>query len=819
MKNIKTLFLALTLVLFLTNNLFSQLHRWYPVSLGTTQNLNSVSSLYISGNNGTVFYKPSNTIPWTSVSSGTTNNLLCDYNQTGIKFIGAANGVILRISSITNFQVVNTGTSNEIRSIGMTLIGSVIRYTAVGTNGMMQYSTNLGANWNQITPVISDNLNSIVFGTNAQRKYGWIAADNGKIMLTTNYGDNWNIVNTGFTNNLKSIYFLDSLKGFAVGSGGIALRTTNGGWNWTNLNLPVTSDLNSISFNSNSGYIAGNNGLIMRTSNTGNSWTINISGTSQNLNSIVATENENAYAVGNNGIFLERKGDPLYHPLRQFRPNNIRTYVKTSGIFNQNTDLLNRPGFEWPFGSGNYSIYTSGLTIAAMVNNELRMAAASYTGEYKPGYINSNGQFVTNDSIIKIYIVSKSDTANLNQDWMNWGAVVPFGAPYTDVNGNFQYDPLIDTPGVKNASQTIFCVMSDANPQSHTSDEGFGGGTPPLNAEIRLTAWGYNTEPFDNALFYKWDIINKSSVSWNATHFSIYNDGELGDPNDNYLGCDTLRDLSFVYNGDNEDADYGVSPPAVGTMFLRTPENLGMTSMTYHVRGGGAAPPPCIIEADNPVKAYNYMRGFKNDMSPFLIPNTTPPQITKYVYSGDPETNQGWTEAKGSVDNCNGQTGTTINVNPPGIRRQIMSTGADNLSIQPNQKITIVAAQFIERFATNLRSVTKLKETANLIKSFYETVDVKNISGVVPSTFELFQNYPNPFNPNTVIKFNLPKAEFVKLRVFDITGREIAVLLNQKMDIGAYKLEWNGTGFSSGVYFYKLETANFTDTKKMVLLK
>ena len=89
----------------------------------------------------------------------------------------------------------------------------------------------------------------------------------------------------------------------------------------------------------------------------------------------------------------------------------------------------------------------------------------------------------------------------------------------------------------------------------------------------------------------------------------------------------------------------------------------------------------------------------------------------------------------------------------------------------------------------------------------------------IPKTFTLSQNYPNPFNPTTKIKFGLPTQDYVSLGVYDITGRLVAQLLNGDMKAGTYTYEFEGTDLSSGVYFYKLKTSKFTDTKKMILVK
>ncbi|HCA42118.1 MAG TPA: hypothetical protein DEP28_02580, partial [Bacteroidetes bacterium] len=79
--------------------------------------------------------------------------------------------------------------------------------------------------------------------------------------------------------------------------------------------------------------------------------------------------------------------------------------------------------------------------------------------------------------------------------------------------------------------------------------------------------------------------------------------------------------------------------------------------------------------------------------------------------------------------------------------------------------------------------------------------------------------YPNPFNPATKIKFDIPQNGQVLLKVFDMLGKEIATLNNSVLPAGKYVAEWNASNFPSGVYFFKLETTNFTDIKRMVLVK
>ncbi|MCY7362564.1 MAG: T9SS type A sorting domain-containing protein, partial [Ignavibacteria bacterium] len=103
---------------------------------------------------------------------------------------------------------------------------------------------------------------------------------------------------------------------------------------------------------------------------------------------------------------------------------------------------------------------------------------------------------------------------------------------------------------------------------------------------------------------------------------------------------------------------------------------------------------------------------------------------------------------------------------------------------------------------------------------------INQISSEIPDRFSLSQNYPNPFNPTTNLKFACPPArqgilhlEFVSLKVYDISGKEIADLVNEKKSAGTYSVEFDGSDFTSGIYFYTLTAGDYRETKKMMLIK
>jgi len=102
---------------------------------------------------------------------------------------------------------------------------------------------------------------------------------------------------------------------------------------------------------------------------------------------------------------------------------------------------------------------------------------------------------------------------------------------------------------------------------------------------------------------------------------------------------------------------------------------------------------------------------------------------------------------------------------------------------------------------------------------------LSNISSNVPDRFQLFQNYPNPFNPSTDIKFDVAKSSQVKITVYDVIGQEVTTLVNENLQAGTYKVDWNASSHPSGIYYYKIVAGDpssglaYVETRKMVLVK
>jgi len=96
---------------------------------------------------------------------------------------------------------------------------------------------------------------------------------------------------------------------------------------------------------------------------------------------------------------------------------------------------------------------------------------------------------------------------------------------------------------------------------------------------------------------------------------------------------------------------------------------------------------------------------------------------------------------------------------------------------------------------------------------------VQNHQAGIPTRFDMKQNYPNPFNPVTKINYEIPKASFVTIKVFDILGREVASLVNGNLEAGYYTYDFDASALSSGVYIYKITAGSFEKTMRMMVVK
>lgn len=356
-------------------------------------------------------------------------------------------------------------------------------------------------------------------------------------------------------------------------------------------------------------------------------------------------------------------------------------------------------------------------------------------------------------------------------------------------------------------------------------------------SEIRLTVWTYSEYPFNTTQMFRYQIINKGINRWDSLYFALFSDPDIisgiySTPGE-FIGCDTLRNLGFAYSDDTGNVAYGLRILR-GPVNKSTNNSIFMSSATWISKYY-----PCENDVyGEPEEVHWYMKGFKRGGTSFLDP-TRPLGNgrylkTKFVFSGDPESNLGWTVAKGRINNCDGSDTGAVIPNEGGDRRMIIGMGADNLSMMPGDTQLIVFSQTLASGISNLNSVTKLKDVSDRIDYLYQK-EIKfyaenfcpHSSASIPADYSLSQNYPNPFNSVTKIKFSIPRISDVRLEVYDVLGKQVELLTNSEYEPGIYEISFDAKALSSGIYFYRLVVVDksistekiYSNVKKMALIK
>ena len=456
--------------------------------------------------------------------------------------------------------------------------------------------------------------------------------------------------------------------------------------------------------------------------------------------------------------------------------------------------------------------------------------------------------------------------------WDNWP--VDLGAPFIDRNGNGVYDPpppfktdvpkndpsyfgadqLIaggyDEPGIAGADpnspadMVIFNIYNDLYKSYHFGSE-------PTGLEVQNTVWGY---AIPNALsemyFRKIKFINKGGVEIDASgkkgvfylndmYVSQWSDPDLGDAGDDLVGCDTLLNIAYVYNGypvDNLYYDFFLPPPSVGYDILQGPvvpapgqtamlnwryiqdyKNLEMTGFSYFAAGSQYKDPSDSLYQTGALHWYKMLRGF----APLPGPDVRykhPPGVEAgpFPLAGDPVYGTGHIDGESELYSFF-----------PNDRRFLSSTGPFQMA--PGDTQEIVIALVCGLGADRLSSISVMKLNDHFAQQYYEGLFVptevaeKKIA-FNPDNFELKQNYPNPFNPETIIRYRIPKDEHVVLEIFNITGQKIRHLVDKKQIAGNYEVVWDGTDNTgnivpSGVYLYAIKNGNHVLSKKAIFLK
>ncbi len=269
------------------------------------------------------------------------------------------------------------------------------------------------------------------------------------------------------------------------------------------------------------------------------------------------------------------------------------------------------------------------------------------------------------------------------------------------------------------------------------------------------------------------------------------------------------------------NACIGTGTTATGWPFYTFYED-SRTQMLYtssEIITGGGAPGNITRIGFNVVSAASQtMSGFNIKMQ-----HTTATSITGWVTTG-------WTTVYTGTYSVPGTGWQYINLQTPfswnGTQNLLVEVCYDNSSYTSNSTVnsTSISGMTYHYHTDGSAGCTMTgSNSATSRPNVCMTINLLTGNGTVqaeiPAVYSLAQNYPNPFNPSTSIKFNVPKLSNVKLVIYDVVGREITTLVNEMKKPGSYEAVFNAENFASGVYFYRLEAGDFTDVKKMVLIK
>jgi photosystem II stability/assembly factor-like uncharacterized protein len=827
----KKLFLIIILeFLFISSSSLSQ-WGWFQTNSGLSDNINDMDQLYYDfwavGGNGKIIKSTDDGASWIIQSSGTTNDLHSIYFapyaylvEAHRGYIGGANGTVIRTTnSGASWNVVNTGSTQNINDV-IELVDTMT-VIAVGDNGTILKSTNRGETWVPRTGFTTNNLHEVI----QNYMVGLCAVGSNGTILTSYDGDYWIPKQSGTSNSLNSITWQESFNAvlIASGDGGTVIKTANGGQNWFPLATGITQNLKKIRLSEtyfNQSYFtyylaAGSNGTFITSTDGGASWESRYIPSSADLNSVYFEDMNTGFACGNGGVMLKTVSNHYYIGRNRMDANQIGTWFSNDGGFNYNPDSI-LEGLEYPRGTGKISRYASGIFIGAIVGTDTLVSVARYiANENYPGYTDGSGiPHGRNDSNYRVY---KLVSGINNYDRLSWPNALlgnsDQGAPVYYDNLTSSWRPL------DFGSQTMFSVFTDSYPESHGNS---AGGSNPLKADIKHLSFSVDTSGvLGNVIFSQFTIINRSNLTWHDSYITLWTDDDIGNQWNDKLGCDSALRLGYTYNGTGSDTAYGNNPPAAGFLLLRgalvpTGNNLdtvricqnkdksfltgvrdqGMRVFNFSINADPYDPDPYVY-----YQTYRYMKGLNIEGGNRIHPLG---YVTTLVYSGDPVSNTGWNQSNYSD------------------MRSYLSSGP--LNMNPGDTQVIVLAQVIARGTSSLNSVSLLKQYCSIVKQYYDScysfipIGIKNQNEVVYD-YALFQNYPNPFNPLTRIVFTIPKQTHVKLEIYDAAGRLVEILADMNIDKGKHSFVWDGTNHSSGVYFYKLVTNGYSQSRKMVLIK
>jgi len=638
-------------------------------------------------------------------------------------------------------------------------------------------TTNGGVNWLNINSEYFDSFTHIQF---LDENLGFVGGYN-FLLKTIDGGENWNYCYVG---GITTSYFLNGMDGFAATTNHLIKRTQDGGSNW----ITVTTNFDSYMlhfFNQNTGISC--RGNIYKTTNGGNNW-ISVS-PNYNIRYVNFVNDFIGFATADDGNILKTtdSGDNWV-----LRPTGISESLNSVSFADQNT------GYATSYYSKVLKTTNGGNTW--LLNYTANSSIQSISVINNTGYICGGGGLLYKTSNSgDTWISLKSGNSNRHKSLSFPSSSIGYcvgtsGSILNTTNSGELWSP--QTSGVTlNLNSVSFVnsiqgyVACDSGIILKTSNGGLNWMKIITGAIVNL-----NTilciDPYvaiiagNNGLMMK---TENGGNNWNTLN--------TGTPN-------SLKSLYFVNNIVGYCAGFATVIKTIdggvtwNTVFMNTASSISLNSVSFIDLQTG------FVAGSKQANVFPY------NIESYLIKTTNGGS----VWSEQIVPNSGTLNSIYFIGSNNGYlVGGTV----------FYRTTNNGLNWITQNCISPPIAIFYDVKFTSLNTGYIVSDRGMIFKTTDggAIVEIINEGNSTPLNFSLQQNYPNPFNPQTKIKFDVPKASFTKLVIYDLLGKEVATLVNEELRPGTYEADWDASSFSSGVYFYRIVSGEFTETKKMVLMK
>jgi photosystem II stability/assembly factor-like uncharacterized protein len=675
---------------------------------------------------------------------------------------------------------------------------------AVGEAGTIIKTTNGGISWIPQTSGVQNDLLDVSFSDEnygAAVGQGYQGSSN-IILRTTNGGNSWFEQSNPATGGLNGVHFIDKNTGTAVSTYASIIRTTDGGETWTNQQGITNYPYIDVFFtNVNNGIIVGEFDLILKTTNGGATWTRIQTGIT-NWSSATFSDSDNGWIVGENGK-IARTTD-----------GGATWTEQTSGTTNDLSDVF---------------FIDSNLGIAVGYSAQYATVVRTTDGgsNWTPLYIEQDVKeigplqsVIFSDSENAIAVGDNGIIINTTDGGINWDKKSS-NVTSTDLTDVFFVD--------ENNGYASGGTMLKTTDGGLTWNDIGGGGSSVSFIDVN------NGIVVGDGKIYK---TTNAGSDWSET-FSDYElylrDVEFIDMNNAIVVGDSGKILKSTDGGNtwNEQSS-GTTNNLSSVAFANL--NSGLAVSWFDENNGSLI----LKTTDGGINWSSYIAGSDPnggiyDLLDVSFPDLTNGFVVGDIYSSDGhethllKTTDGgstWFEqiVETEIDDgftlrgvsfVNGLNGTVIGDN-------LIVKTTDGGGTWSNQSIPL-------GWENSLNAIHMIDENSGTIVGYRGTILRTTNGGVafldegkdqsMPAEYKLFQNYPNPFNPNTNISWQAQAGGWQTLKIYDILGKEIAKLVDEFRPAGNYEVKFDASNLSSGVYFYKLQSGNFIQTKKMILIK